>query len=68
MDNDTESNLYRTYTAYSPIVPHDWMLHHKEKKSHSFSDFDEFEFNAQSNHENYTPFEPGIIANSLFKN
>ena len=49
VDNDTESNLYRTYATYSPIVPHDWMLHKKDEKKRSFSDFDEFEFTSQSN-------------------
>jgi len=46
-ENEAEPNLYHSFPVYSPMVPHDWMLHQKQHKKHSFSDADEFEF--QSN-------------------
>ena len=58
--NDTESNLYHSWPQYSPMVPHDWMLHKKEKKSHSFTDFDEFEFAMQENSSTLGQEEDGL--------
>lgn len=42
-DSMQDSNMYRSFPAYSPIASHDWELTHKPKKSHSFDDIDEFE-------------------------
>ena len=35
-----EANMYRSLPLYSPIVPHDWELKHKEKRKHTFDDYD----------------------------
>jgi len=44
--NEADANpLYHGgWPTYSPIAPHDWMLHTKESKTRSFDDFSEAEF------------------------
>ena len=36
--NEAESNLYHSWPVYSPVVSHDWTLHHKPKRVHGYSD------------------------------
>ena len=57
--NAAEANpLYHAWAYYQPQQSHDWMLHTREGKTHTFGDFDEFEFKNGAG-------ENGIEADSL---
>ena len=57
--NAAEANpLYHAWAYYQPQQSHDWMLHTREGKTHTFDDFAEFEFKNGAD-------ENGIEADSL---
>jgi len=56
--NDAEANLYHSWPVYSPYAPHDWELHRKEPRQHTFDDYEEYD--EHPIHQNYLPEEDGL--------
>jgi len=44
--NETESNLYHSWPAYTPVVSHDWQLKHNPHRVHDITAAEESQFGA----------------------